>query len=199
MKRLLPQKYSLYKNFCQNNPALQDLTEVNRLKRFIKKQMRTRGDASAEDHKLLEKARERYGKTLQVATQLSEYLGEAVEMMAEEKVIYYFVNVALFHCFQNVTFISSTKLKCVSSMHHPLAAYLICVYLQIFTAYLSFSFIICCEYLEYMWRKPRRYSRFTSHILLLSQKRAVSLLVQQLWHDYHIENLCSIFHSEWQG
>ncbi|VDN16986.1 unnamed protein product [Gongylonema pulchrum] len=62
-----------------------DLMEVNQLLRSIKKQMRTRGDASAEDHSRLDAARARYEKILAAGVQLSEVLGVEMEKMEEEQ------------------------------------------------------------------------------------------------------------------
>ncbi|KAL3982246.1 MIF4G domain family protein [Acanthocheilonema viteae] len=63
----------------------QDLLEMNQLLLSIKRQTRTRGDASAEDRNHLEETRARYEKVLTSGTQLSEYLGVEMEAMEEEQ------------------------------------------------------------------------------------------------------------------
>ncbi|VDK63372.1 unnamed protein product [Onchocerca ochengi] len=63
----------------------QDLLEMNQLLLSIKRQTRTRGDASAEDRNHLEETRARYEKILTSGTQLSEYLGVEMETMREEQ------------------------------------------------------------------------------------------------------------------
>ncbi|CAG9534469.1 unnamed protein product [Cercopithifilaria johnstoni] len=63
----------------------QDLLEMNQLLLSIKRQTRTRGDASAEDRNHLEETRARYEKILASGTQLSEYLGVEMEAMKEEQ------------------------------------------------------------------------------------------------------------------
>lgn len=60
---------------------------MNQLLLSIKRQTRTRGDASAEDRNHLEETRARYEKILTSGTQLSEYLGVEMEVMKEEQVI----------------------------------------------------------------------------------------------------------------
>lgn len=62
-----------------------ELTEMNLLLRSVKKQTRTRGDASAEDRAKLEEARARYEKQLQNGVLLSEVLGVEMETMQEEQ------------------------------------------------------------------------------------------------------------------
>lgn len=62
-----------------------ELGEVNRLTRSVKRQMRTRGDASSEDFAHLEEAKGRYEKLLQNAANLSELLGVEMETMQEEQ------------------------------------------------------------------------------------------------------------------
>ncbi|OZC11153.1 hypothetical protein X798_01979 [Onchocerca flexuosa] len=63
----------------------QDLLEMNQLLLSIKRQTRTRGDASAEDRNHLQETRARYEKILMSGTQLSEYLGVEMETMREEQ------------------------------------------------------------------------------------------------------------------
>ncbi|EFO26274.2 hypothetical protein LOAG_02196 [Loa loa] len=63
----------------------QDLLEMNQLLLSIKRQTRTRGDASAEDRNHLGELRARYEKILTSGTQLSEYLGVEMEAMKEEQ------------------------------------------------------------------------------------------------------------------
>ncbi|EJW77186.1 cytochrome c oxidase subunit 1, partial [Wuchereria bancrofti] len=63
----------------------QDLFEMNQLLLSIKRQTRTRGDASAEDRSHLEEIRARYEKILTSGIQLSEYLGVEMETMKEEQ------------------------------------------------------------------------------------------------------------------
>ncbi|KAK6110548.1 MIF4G domain family protein [Brugia pahangi] len=63
----------------------QDLFEMNQLLLSIKRQTRTRGDASAEDRNHLEEIRARYEKILTSGIQLSEYLGVEMETMKEEQ------------------------------------------------------------------------------------------------------------------
>uniref|UniRef100_A0A914ZPX4 MIF4G domain-containing protein n=2 Tax=Parascaris univalens TaxID=6257 RepID=A0A914ZPX4_PARUN len=62
-----------------------ELTEMNRLLRSIKRQTRTRGDASAEERARCEETRQRYEKQQQNAIQLSEALGVEMERMVEEQ------------------------------------------------------------------------------------------------------------------
>uniref|UniRef100_A0A0N5AUM2 MIF4G domain-containing protein n=1 Tax=Syphacia muris TaxID=451379 RepID=A0A0N5AUM2_9BILA len=62
-----------------------ELNEVNRLTRSVKRQLRTRGDASAEDFTNLEEAKGRYDKQLQSAITLSEVLGTEIESMEAEQ------------------------------------------------------------------------------------------------------------------
>lgn len=61
---------------------------MNQLLLSIKRQTRTRGDASTEDRNHLEEIRARYEKILASGTQLSEYLGVPMEVMKEEQVIF---------------------------------------------------------------------------------------------------------------
>ncbi|MFH4978892.1 hypothetical protein AB6A40_005601 [Gnathostoma spinigerum] len=62
-----------------------ELTEMNRLLRSIKHQIRTRGDASAEERNRLNETRMRYEKLVLNAAQLSEVLGTEMEKMVEEQ------------------------------------------------------------------------------------------------------------------
>lgn len=69
---------------------------MNRLLRSIKRQTRTRGDASAEERARLEETRQRYEKQQQNAVQLSEALGVEMERMVEEQVCFIQLCVAIF-------------------------------------------------------------------------------------------------------
>lgn len=62
-----------------------ELSEMNRLLRSVKRQTRTRGDATAEDRTKLEETRGRYEKQLQSGVSLSEALGVEMETMEEEQ------------------------------------------------------------------------------------------------------------------
>ncbi|VDM36735.1 unnamed protein product [Toxocara canis] len=62
-----------------------ELCEMNRLLRSIKRQTRTRGDASADERARLEETRQRYEKQLHNAVHLSDALGVEMENMVEEQ------------------------------------------------------------------------------------------------------------------
>lgn len=59
---------------------------MNHILRSIKKQTRSRGDASSEDRVKLDEVRTRYEKHLQNGLTLSEVLGVELEQMVEEQV-----------------------------------------------------------------------------------------------------------------
>uniref|UniRef100_A0A915DDT2 MIF4G domain-containing protein n=1 Tax=Ditylenchus dipsaci TaxID=166011 RepID=A0A915DDT2_9BILA len=59
-------------------------TEMNRLHKSIKRQERTRGDASADDRHKFDQAKANYDRLLQNATDLSECLGKELPAMVEE-------------------------------------------------------------------------------------------------------------------